>query len=46
MCKFYAKVFKISEFLNPVIDLNYILYDDRYWSKILFSAIPTPGLDL
>ena len=29
-----------------MIDLNYIWYDDRYWSKILFSTIPTPGHDL
>ena len=43
---FDIKVFKISWFLNPVIDLNYIWYDDRYWSKTLFSAIPTPGHDL
>ena len=46
MLKFYVKVFKISKLLNPVIDLNYIWYDDRYWSKILFSTIPTPGHDL
>ena len=24
------------------MDLVYIWYDDRYWSKILHSAIPTP----
>ena len=44
--KFYVNVFKISYFLNPLIDLNYIWYDDRYWSKNLFRAIPTPGHDL
>ena len=26
--------------------LNHIWYDERYWSKILFSTIPTPGHDL
>ena len=24
------------------MDLVYIWYDDRYWSKILFSTIPNP----
>ena len=24
------------------MDLVYIWYDDRYWSKILFSTIPIP----
>ena len=28
------------------MDLVYIWYDDRYWSKILFSTIPTPMHDL
>ena len=28
------------------MDLVYIWYDDRYWSKILFSTIPTPMYDL
>ena len=46
MLKFYIKVFKISLFLNPMVKLNYIWSDDSYWSKILFSTIPTPGNDL
>ena len=37
MLKFYVKVFKI---------IKIIWYDERYWSKILFSTIPTPGHDL
>ena len=28
------------------MDLLYIWYDYRYWSKILFSTIPTPAYDL
>ena len=40
------KVFKTSLFPNPLMDLVYIWYDDRYWSKILFSTIPTPMHDL
>ena len=28
------------------MDLVYIWYDDRYWSKILFSTIPNPMHDL
>ena len=34
MLKVYIKVFLI------------IWYDERYWSKILFSTIPTPSHDL
>ena len=26
------------------MDLVHVWYDDRYWSKILHSAIPTPIL--
>ena len=44
--QFSIKVFKTSLFPNPLIDLVYIWYDDRYWSKILFSTIPTPMHDL
>ena len=43
VCFFF---FKISSFLNPSINLNYDLYDERRWSKILFSIISTPGHDL
>ena len=28
------------------MDLLYIQYDYRYWSKVLFSTIPTPAYDL
>ena len=28
------------------MDLLYIWYDYRYWSKILFGTIPTPAYDL
>ena len=32
--KFYVKVFRISLFPNPMMDLVHVWYDDRYWSKI------------
>ena len=41
MFKFYVKVFKTLYFLNPQMELLYIWYDYRYWSRILFSTIPT-----
>ena len=28
------------------MDLVYIWYDYRYWSKILFSTIPSPAYDV
>ena len=40
-----VKAFKTSLFPNPLIDLVYVWYDDRHWSKILLSTIPTPMLD-
>ena len=46
MLKFYVKVFRTSLFSNPMMDLVYIWYDDKYWSKILFNTIPTPMHDL
>ena len=49
MLKFCVKVFKISKFLNPCMDLLYIWYDNRFWSKILLGTIltiPTPAYDL
>ena len=46
MLKFYVKIFRTSLFPNPLMDLVYIWYDDRYWSKILFSTIPTSMHDL
>ena len=29
-----------------MVDLVHVLYDDRYWSKILLSTIPTSIHDL
>ena len=46
MLKFYVKVFRTSLFPDPMMDLVHVWYDDRYWSKILFSTIPTPIHDL
>ena len=46
MLKFCIKVFRTSLFPNPMMDLVHIWYDDRYWSKILHSTIPTPIHDL
>ena len=46
MLKFCIKVFKISYFLNPCMDLLYTWYDNRYWCKILFGTTPTPAYDL
>ena len=46
MLKFYVKVFKTSLFSNHMMDLVHIWYDDRYWSKILWGAIPTSVHDL
>ena len=46
MLKFYVKVFRTSLFPNPLMDLVPVLYDDRYWSKILRGIIPTPVHDL
>ena len=46
MLKFSVKVFKISEFLHPCMDLLNIWHDYRYWFKFLFSSIPTPAYDL
>ena len=45
MLKFYVKVFRTS-FSNPLMELVYIWYDDRYWSKILFCTIVIPMHDL
>ena len=46
MLKFYFKDFRPSLFPNPLMDLVYIWYDDRFWFKLLFSTIPTPMHDL
>ena len=42
LLKFYVKVFRTSLFLNLVVYLVYIWYDDRYVSKFLCSTIPNP----
>ena len=42
MLTFYVKIFRISLFPNPLMDLVHVWCDDRYWTKILHSAIPTP----
>ena len=46
MLKFYVKVFKTLYFQNPQMDLVYIWYDYRCWSKTLLSTIHTPAHDL
>ena len=46
LLKFYFKVFKTLYFLNSQMDLVYILYDNRCWSKLLLSTIHTPANDL
>ena len=46
MLKFYVKVFQTLCFLNPQMDLVYIWYYYRYWSKNLFSSILTPAKEL
>ena len=46
MLKFYVKVFRIIKFLNHMVNLNYVWYDDRHWSKILSRTINNPGHDL
>ena len=46
MLKFYVKVFKTSYFLNLLMDLVYIWYNYRCWSKILLSPICSPAHDL
>ena len=42
MLTFYVKVFRTSLFPKPLMVLVHVWCDDRYWSKILQSAIPTP----
>ena len=37
---------KISSFLNPCIDLLYILHGYRCRSEILLGTIPNPAYDL
>ena len=46
MLKFYIKVFKTLYFPNPQMDLVYIWYDYRCWSKLLLGIIHTPAHDL
>ena len=42
MLTFYIKVFRTSLFPNSMMDLVHVWCDDRYWSKLLHSAITTP----
>ena len=42
MLKFYVKVFRTLLFLNSVVYLFHVWHDDRCWSKILCSMIPSP----
>ena len=46
LLKFYVKVFAISLFPSPSKDLVHVLYDDRYWSKVLRGTISTPHMTL
>ena len=46
MLKFYVKDFKTLYVLNPQMNLLYIWYDNRCWSKILFSNSHTSAYDL
>ena len=46
MSKFNVKVFRTSCFLNPLMDLVYIWYNYRCWSKILLSPIHILAHDL
>ena len=43
---FCVKVYKISYFEDPLMDLVHIWHDGRYRSTIFISTIPTPGLTL
>ena len=43
---FIFEELKTLYFLNPQVDLVYIWYDYRCWSKILLSTIHTPAHDL
>ena len=40
--QFCVKVSKNLHFASHMMDLVYIWYDDRYWSKVLFTTIPIP----
>ena len=44
--KFHVKVFKTLYLLNPQMDLVYIWYDYRCWSKILLSTIHIAAYDV
>ena len=46
MLTFYSKVFRISLFPNPLMDLFHVWYDNRYWFKMLLSTISTTMDDL
>ena len=44
--KFCVKAYKTIYYKDPLLDFIYIWHDGRYRSKVLLSAIPTPGPDL
>ena len=46
MLKFCFKVSNSSYIADYLIDLDYNWYDDRYWSKVLFSNTLTHTYDL
>ena len=46
MLKFCVQVFNSSYFPDPMMAVVYILYDDRYRSKAIFSNIPIYACDL
>ena len=43
---FCIKVYDTLHYKDPLMDFIYIWDDDRYRSKVLLSAILTPGPDL
>ena len=46
MLKFYLKVFTMSVFSKPLMDLIHVWYGDRYWSNIVRGTIPIQVNDL
>ena len=42
MLTFYVKVFGTALFPNSLMHLVHVWCDDKIWSKILHTAIPTP----
>ena len=46
MLKFCVKVFTVSVFAKPLMDLIHVWHGDRNLTKILCDTIPTPVHDL